>query len=232
LDVPQALLNYDLGDKVYTCAKAEALAPPEAESLVWIDPLCLVVNPPALYCLGADFDVALRPVHIRNVGASAAEPLDGYWRKVYEAVGVEAIQATVDSFVDQQHIRAYYNTHAFAIHPAKRLLGRWLDVFERLVCDPAFQAGSCKDELHQVFLHQAAFSALVASTIDPGRIRPLPPEYNYPFNLQGVLDPSRRAQALNDLVTFTYEDRGLKPDTIDDIEIREPLKTWLAKYAQ
>jgi hypothetical protein len=32
---------------------------------------------------------------------------------------------------------------------------------------------------------------------------------------------------LNDLVSITYEDRPIHPEAVTDIEIRDPLRTWL-----
>lgn len=142
------------------------------------------------------------------------------------------IETTVESFVDQEHIRAYFNTHAFAINPAKGVLQSWLAYFDRLLCDQDFQAGPCLDKLHQIFLHQAVLSALLATALAPERVRMLPPEYNYPYNLHSELPLERQAQALNDLVTLTYEDRSLNPADVEDIEIREPLRSWLAEHAK
>jgi hypothetical protein len=227
LVVPEFLLQYDFGDKVYACACAEERVPAGVHSLVWIDLSCLVVNPPVLYKLGSALDVAVRPVHIQNVGLLTADPLDAYWKKVYQSVGVEEIETEVMSFVDGRQLRAYFNTHAFATNPAKGLLRRWLACFEELVCNQEFQKGACQDKLHQIFLHQAILSALIAASFDPERVRILPSEYNYPYNLHSSLSPERRAKVLNDLVSFTYEDRLLKPDSMDDIEIYEPLRSWL-----
>jgi hypothetical protein len=231
LDVPKDLLSYHFGDKVYACARAEQLAPAGVHALVWVDPSCLVVNPPLLYGLAGEIDAALRPVHIRNVGLPETEPLDAYWEKVYETVGVQDIQAVVESFVDGQRIRAYFNTHAFAVNPAEGLLHAWLEGFEKLAGDQEFQAGTCQDNLHQIFLHQAVLSALLAVWLAPERLRILPPDYNYPYNLHQSLSPDRRAAALNDLVSFTYEGRSIIPADVADIEIREPLRSWLAQHA-
>ncbi len=231
LDVPKDLLSYHFGDKVYACARAEQLAPAGVHALVWIDPSCLVVNPPLLYGLAGEMDAAVRPVHIRNVGLPETEPLDAYWEKVYETVGVQDIQAVVESFVDGQRIRAYFNTHAFAVNPAKGLLHAWLEGFEKLAGDQEFQAGACQDNLHQIFLHQAVLSALLAVWMAPERLRILPPDHNYPYNLHQSLSPDRRAAALNDLVSFTYEGRSIIPADVADIEISEPLRSWLAQHA-
>jgi hypothetical protein len=111
------------------------------------------------------------------------------------------------------------------------LFGEWYAQFEALVCDEAFQRGACQDERHQIFLHQAVLSALIASRLEPAQMRILPSEYNYPHNLHQSVLPTRQAKALNDLVCFTYEDRSLLPDEIEDIQIHEPLRSWLAERA-
>jgi hypothetical protein len=220
--------DYYFWDKVYACARAEEMADDQVQSLIWIDPSCLVINPPLLFNLNSSYDAAVRPVHIRNVGLIAGEPLDGFWKKVYEVVGVEDVSTTVETFVDAQRIRSYFNSHAFSVDPSKGLLPRWLEYFERLVGDQRFQSTFCLDELHQIFLHQAVLSALFSTTIDAKRLKILPPEYNYPYNLHPSVPEDRRAPALNDLVCIAYEDRSLDPDLVDDINIREPLRSWLA----
>ncbi|MCP4247109.1 MAG: hypothetical protein GY778_08670, partial [bacterium] len=194
LHIPDTVRGYILASKVCACAQAEALASPETQSLVWLSPECLVVRPPVLFGLGAALDAAVRPVHIRNVGLLATEPPDAFWRGVYDAVGVSDVQTTVVSFCDAQHIRAYFNSAAFAVKPSAGLLNRWFDRFEALVRDQAFQSKACRDELHQVFLHQAILSTLVATQLDPERVRTLPPDYGYPYNLHGSVPPDRRAR--------------------------------------
>jgi len=232
LNMPDTVHDYIFGDKVYACAQAEAMATPEVQSLVWIDPTCVVVNPPLLFDLGAAFDAAVRPVHIRNVGLLATDPLDEFWQKIYATVGVNDIASTVESLADGQRLRAYFNSHGFAINPKKGLLHRWFALFEKLVCDQEFQARACADERHQIFLFQAILSALLATSLDPKRICILPPTYNYPYNLQSSLPLERRAQSLNDLVCFTYEERSIDPSEMKDIQIGEPLRAWLVAHQQ
>lgn len=231
LDVPQTVLRYWFGGKVAACAKAEERAGPGVQSLIWLNSDSLIVQPPLLFDLAGECDAAVRPVHIRNVGLLATDPVDGFWKRVYDAVGIDEPQITVESFVEGASIRAYFNTHAVAVNPSRGLLRRWLDLFEQLAGDRGFQAGACSDGLHRVFLHQAALSAVVAASLEPGRIRTLPPEYSYPYNLQSAVPPGRRAAALNDLTSVVYEKRPLDPDVMDDIEIHEPLRSWLAAWA-
>jgi hypothetical protein len=232
LTVPDTVKPNWFAGKVSACAQAEQLAGSEVQTLVWLSSDCLIIQPPLLFDLGTEFDAAVRPVHVKNIGLPASAPLDAFWKKVYETVGVPDVQTTIESFVDCQQLRAYFNSHVLAVNPARGLFRRWFDGFETLVADQDFQAGPCQDELHQIFLHQAVLSALIATILDAERVRMLPPDYSYPYNLHQQVPAERRAGALNDLVCIAYEDRPLHPDRVSDIEIHEPLRSWLAARAQ
>lgn len=227
--VPERLRGYPFASLVTACKCAEELAPAGTPALVWLDSNCLIVQPPLLFDLGSAFDAALRPVHIRNVGLPLAEPLDAFWGGIYAALGVTEVPLTVTSFIDRQELRAYFNSHAMAIRPALGLFSRWQELFEKLVADRSFQSTACGDELHRIFLFQALFSVLVATSLPPQRIRILPESYNYPYHLHDRIPAGQRAGALNDLVLVCNEDRLPHPDRVTDIEIREPLRSWLAQ---
>jgi len=227
LKVPDSVKEYLYGDKVYAGRQAEEMAGSKIRSLIWMDSSCLITHPPLLYDLNSQSDTAIRPVHIQNVGIPASAPLDGFWKKVYETVGVSDIQTTVETFVDRQLIRSYFNSHSFAVNPSIGLLHRWFYYFELLACDREFQINFCQDQQHRVFLHQAVLSTLIVTDIDTKRIRMLPSDYNYPYNLHGSVSPERKVSALNDLVSFTYESRSLDPNDVNDIKIYDPLRTWL-----
>jgi hypothetical protein len=231
LSVPDTVRRFYFADKVYACALAEEMAASAVQSLVWIDPACLIIRPPLLFGLDQSFDVAVRPVHIRNVGLPPTVPPDGFWRKIFTNVGAHDIESTVETFIEGQRIRSYFNSHAFASNPSTGLLRQWFECFETLVCDEEYQMDSCKDQAHQVFLHQAVLSTLLVTRLDPKRIRLLPPDYNYPYNLHQSVPLDRRAVMLNDLVCITYEDRSLDPRLVDDIDIHEPLRSWLIEHA-
>jgi hypothetical protein len=228
LSVQQSALDYWFGDKVHACARAEEMAASGVRSLVWVSPDCLFVRPPLLFDLGSFYDAAVRPVHIKNVGVRSDGPLDGYWKRIYGSLGVDDVEITVESFVDRQRVRAYYNTHALSVNPSKGLFRRLAESFDSLVQDDEFQFRVCSDEWHRIFLHQAILSSLVASVLEPERIRNLPPDYIYPYNLHDRVPVDRRARILNDLVCIAYEDRSLNPSVVDNIRIDEPLSSWLS----
>jgi hypothetical protein len=220
LVVDDGYRSYPFANKVYAYATAEAAAGPEIRSLVWLSLDCLVVNPPLLFDLGPSFDAAFRPVHHRNVGSPAREPLDDYWQGVYRAVGIGDMPYTVESFIDSHILRPYFNTHCFALNPAKGLGQAWWDYFRAMVTDKAFQSGPCRDELHQVFLHQAILSTLTAKLLEWERVRLLPRDYNYPLNLLSHMPPNRRAHKLNGLVNAVYEDAFPWSDCLPERRLR------------
>jgi hypothetical protein len=228
LTVPAPLAAYPFAAKVRACAVAEESAGPAAQSLVWLSLTALIINPPFLLDLGgapgvAAADVAVRPVHHRNVGSRSDEALDPYWEAIYQALAVEAMAHTVTSFADGVSIRPYFNTHCFAFNPATGLARRWWHLFAAMAADEAFQRGPCQDPLHKIFLHQAIISTLIATMLPWARVRHLPPTYNYPLNLASEIVPAQRIATLHSLVTAVYED--VFP--WDAITVEEPLRSWL-----
>jgi hypothetical protein len=223
--------GYLFAEKVTAMAKAEKLARNDYKTITWIDPMCLILKPPILYRLDEKVDAAFRPVHIQNVGLRADDPLDEYWRRIYRACGVNDIDRTVESFVDGQHLRAYFNTHAFSINPAIGLMGKWLEIFTKLVLDREFQATCCKDDRHRIFLFQAILSTLLVRELESERIRILPPLYNYPYNLQSSIPAEKRISSIGNLVSLTYEGRSINPVEITDINISQPYLEFLQKFS-
>lgn len=227
LVVEKEFSHYPFADKVYACAQAEELAGANVRSLVWLDPNCLIVNHPALFDLAPSFDAAFRPVHVKNVGSLAQETLDDFWQAIYRAADVKDAPFTVESFVDSQTLRPYYNTHCFVANPSKGLFRAWLNHFQALISDQAFQSGPCQDGQHQTFLHQAILSVLLIKLLDPGRICSLPPEYNYPLHLHRQVPSARQPQALNDLINPVYEQVFRYPGMLNGLPVRKPLQAWL-----
>jgi hypothetical protein len=229
LNTPDSSRSYFFSNKVWACAQAEKLTAQSTRSLVWLAPEVLIVQPPVGFDLAANFDAALRPVHIRNVGSLSGSLLDVFWRGVYDALGIEDVPFDVVSFVDEQRLRAYFNTAALCINPAHGIFRRWYEIFEKLVNDQAFQSAACQDDLHRIFLHQAILCPLIVTMLESEKIRMLPPVYGYPYNLQPSIGEKQRVEILNDLVCAVYEERSLHPEEMD-ITVNEPLRSWILKY--
>jgi len=219
--------RYFFADKVCACAQAEELAESNVLSMIWFNPQCLIVNPPTLFDLSPAFDVAFRPVHIRNVGSLAEEPLDPFWNAIYQTLGVDESPFTIESYVDQKRLRPYFNTHCFSIRPTKGIGQTWWETFKRMTTDQTFQAGPCQDEDHQIFLHQAILSVLAIKLLGWQRIRLLPPDYNYPLNLHQQVSKTIRPSSVNHLTCAVYEQEKPNFGLFNGMEVDEPMKSWL-----
>jgi hypothetical protein len=225
LEIEPELARYPFGAKVSACGQAEKQTQRGTTALVWLGSGCLVIRPPEQFALGPDCDVAFRPVHVANVGSPRSVPLDEYWSRVYSSVGTRDGDGSVVSLLDKQHLRPYYKTHCFAVDPELGLMNAWLERFRSLVTDEAFQSGPCRDELHRVFLHQAALSVLVTKSVVPGRVRILPPTFSYPLHFHARLDESRRVRVINDITVAAYEDDS----DLAAVPADGPLKLWLSR---
>jgi len=226
LEMNGRLRGYPLADKVYACAQLERMIGSKPQVLVWMNPECLVLRPPVEFALRPSEAIAVRPVHIKNVGSPRTEPVNDYWLTVFKALGVDPARAfAVESFVDGQKIRAYFNCGMMSIRPERDLCQAWKERFEKLALDKAFQ--QTLDKRHALFLHQAVFSAVLVARLQPSEIKMLPPDYGYPLHLHGELPSERKSGSLNDLTTVIYEEYFQDPNWADEIGIQEPLKSWL-----
>lgn len=232
-DVPR----YPLAAKVAACAEAERIVRELADdrTLAWMVPQTLVVAPPVLLDLShrnspSPSRAAFRAVHISNVGSPADEPLDDYWRHVYEAAGLDDASFSIESLVDQRSLRPYFNTHLFAVDAGLGLMAEWKALFESLIDDAAFQTGPCADERRKVFLHQAVLAALLVKRLRRGEITELPPSYSYPLHFHSDVPAEHRAEHLGRLVCPVYEGRFSFEETLRDVTLKEPLQSWFARW--
>jgi hypothetical protein len=228
LRVSNEMPRYWFTKKVLACAQAEGIAAEEEiRSLVWLSTHCLVVNQPDLFDLSPSYDAACRPVHITNVGLPVDEPLDEFWSPIFESIGLEDTELRVESFIDRQKLRPYFNTHLFVVNPSRSIFRTWRESFMAMMTDHDFQTGPCRDTRHKIFLHQAILSALVVKRLAWNRIRVLPPEYSYPLHLHQDTPLKHRWETINTLVCPVYEEEFRYPTTLNGIGVHDPLRSWL-----
>jgi len=227
LEAPADFPRYHFASKTLACAQAEALAGPQIDALVWFNPQALVIQPPMLLDLHPPYQAAFRPVHIRNIGSLADQPLDRFWCTIYDRIGLREAPYAIQSFIDGQSIRPYFNTHIFAVDPKAGILQSWWTDFVALVQDEEFQSCDCQDPLQQIFLHQAVLSVLITQRLQRDQLCFLPDEYSYPLHLHARIPDSLRARSLDQLVCPVYEDNESHPLILNDLPISPALKSWL-----
>lgn len=226
LQTPAGYPGYPFLDKVFACAQAEARGSGSASTLVWINPECLVVNPPLAFELHLPYQAALRPVHHRNIGSLAGEPLDEFWAGIYRALGLREAPFFIQSMVDGQFLRPYFNTHCFAVNSQVGLMAAWLEFFLQLIHDSPYQQLACRAPLERIFLHQAVLSTLLAQRLGQAHILSLPPTYSYPLHLHDQIPAHLQASRLDGLTVAVYEEEQY----LEALPAAEPLQAWLTKY--
>jgi hypothetical protein len=211
IQMEERLSRYPFAYKVRASAMAEQLAAGITRQLVWLDNNAVLLQPPTLFDLAPSLDLAIRPVHLRNIGSPTSEAIDPFWKKIYENAGLQSpVTESIESLVDSQTLRPYFNCCAYSIRPEKKILQAWWSLFESLVRDSSFQSGPCQDQLHRIFLHQAVFSALVTKQVEWNRIAIVPPNYWYPLHLHQRLMTAGRSLQARDVIGI-LTDAGL-PD--------------------
>jgi hypothetical protein len=230
LKMDEAVKHYLFAEKVFACAQAEELLASETQNLVWFDNECLVLHPPDELLLKGDDKVALRPVFLKNkVGLLTDAAVDEFWGRIYKETGVKTEDASVvESFVDEQKMRAYFNCQIMSVRPGLGVFREWRRIFTKLVKDQEYQKSACPDELHQIFLHQAVLSVIITSKVKTKQIHYFSKEYSYPLNLQERLPLKKKEKKIDSLTTIIYDIlwEG-KPDWESIKNMDAPLKKWL-----
>jgi hypothetical protein len=226
LSMEDRLRDYPLSGKVLSCAKAEEMASSEAHCMIWVSPNCLFLNPPSLLNLSHDYDVAIRPVHLKNIGSPVHELPDGYWKAIYRMIGVEDIPFVTESSVDHKLPRPYFNTHCFAINPGNGIMQIWREYFIKTILDGSRQIPQLQDELHRIFFHQALLSTILIKNVEKDRIFVLPPDYSYPLHLHYEIPERKRIKKPDEIVCAVYEEKS----DMNHFEMGVQCKTWLMSH--
>ena len=182
-ELDEPLHSYPFSYKVFAVSALQDFITPLPTTIIWLDPSAIILQEPGLLGLEDRRHIALRPVHVKNVGLRCDEEIDTYWSHIYNTVEVEHGDLySVKSYVDQADLYPYYNCGIYEISPHSKVLSMWWDAFSKMVLDVQFQASHCGSILHKVFLHQSIFSALICKYLSAEDVRILPPEYGYPLH--------------------------------------------------
>jgi hypothetical protein len=141
-----AFTHYGIGNKIFASARAEELA--SEDVVVFLDSDTVIVDEPRALELRDGVDAAACPVdfhhssaepesdddpfwrtRFRRVGSSGpGDPIDSYWLKMYDLLGVEP-RPFVETACSRQRIRAYFNSGLVAVRRHAGLFARWRDDF-------------------------------------------------------------------------------------------------------
>jgi hypothetical protein len=226
LQMDEKYRSFPFADKVFACAQVEEMVEKEADWLVWLNPESLVLKEPALLAASPSIGALVRPVHIKNVGVGETEKADFFWKTIFAAAATQESSVwAVESSVDRQRLKAYFNSGFMGFRPSIGIYRAWKRAFEELLVNENLLARLCPDDAHKIFLHQALMSAITVSKLREEDIQVLPPEYGYPLLLHSSIPPDRRASNLGGLVTVIHD--GRLAQLLAGIEVETQLKKWL-----
>ena len=216
---------------VSAAAIAEGMAQGEASFLTWLAADTMVLQPPIDMLLPAGKSLGACPVHLKLLGSQFNEPIDEYWGLVYRHCQVEVADIyPIQTVVDEQLVRAYFNAGLLVVRPERGLLRAWQSRFEKLAGLPEFGAFYGQNELYEIFIHQAILAGCILALLKQEELQLLPFEMNYPLHLHTRVAPFHRPKNLEQLITCRYEEYGGffgNPNLDKLIHIEQPLKDWL-----
>jgi hypothetical protein len=223
--------KFPFASLVYAAAQAESFLRGKTESLVWLLPDTLVINPPSDFYLNQGCKLAYRPVHHTLIGSIYDQPLDEFWSLVYQHCHVpEERVFPMETCVGDNTIRPYFNAGMLVVRPWVGLLTTWWDRFEALFNHPDLHSFYERDERYAIFIHQAVLAGVVLVLLEKAEMMELPATINYPLNLHHREMPAERQPAtLNDLITCRTEGVETLKNNLKGLEVKEPLKGWLGE---
>ncbi len=204
--IPDAVAWYLLVRKVFAGAHAEAEAAGKATILARLDPDTIFVDEPDEYVLPKGKSLGWRPVFHRNIGPLFDEPLDEYWRRAYEVMGVR--EETVFPMVtpaDEDVIRPYFQAGCVVVRPERGILKHWEESLVLLAGDPVIKEICQKDPSKRLFTFQAALTGAVLNTLDRGEMVAFSDRINYPLFFREMFGAKKDFHDITGVATVRYE---------------------------
>lgn len=230
-DIDPITANFPFAGYVTAASIAEGLAQGESSFLVLMASDNLVLRSPSACRLEAGKSLGACPVHLKLLGSGYDEPIDEFWSLIYQHCRVDMERIfPVQTIVDEQLIRAYFNAGLLVVRPERGLLRSWQTKFDRLYPLPEFKTFFELNELYAIFMHQAVLAGSIIAALSEKEFQQLPFEMNYPLHLHTRVTAAKRPTNLNQLITCRYEDYGESfgdAQVTGTLQIDEPMKEWL-----
>jgi len=230
-DLDEAGKGFPFVAYVTAAGIAEGLAQGEVSFLVMMATDTLILQAPTAFLLPAGKSLGGCPVHLKLLGSGFNDPVNDFWELIYHACKVDKEKIyPLQTIVDEQLVRAYFNAGLLVVRPERGLLRAWQSNFAVLYRLPEFKQFYQQHELYELFMHQTVLAASILSLLKPEEFEQFPFEVNYPLHLHSRIAVGRRPVNLKQLITCRYEDFTevfTSPDVNGLIQIDKPLMDWL-----
>ncbi len=214
---------------VYSTFRAESLAKGKTKLLAWIGINSIIINEPKHFILNEQKNLGYRPVHHTLIGSVLDDPIDDFWKYIYEKCNVSEEQVfPMKTHVDGKKLRPYFNSGFLVVRPERGLFQIWWEKYRELYKDPFFSNFYKKSDYYTIFTHQAVLSGVILANLERDEIEELPFDYNYPLNLYPESLEEYKPDNLNQMVTLRYYMNTLKDRKwMENIPLHDPLRSWV-----
>jgi hypothetical protein len=183
--------DYPLANKPLLCAYAEEMI--DTDILVFLDSDLVFFSEPKEFLLPPGYDVGIRPEHHKMIGsAGPTDPNEAYWLRLYEIAGVTQSDRFVTTTVDQQKIRAFWNSGLVAVRPEAGIFTAWKRTIEQLL-----EVGTTITK-ENWYYEQSALSATICAS--SAEVWQFSPGYNYPVHSHNVMPNAERLGSFEEMV--------------------------------
>jgi len=223
-DVPDSVLDFPFGGKVFAAGAAESRLDSGAQILVWMDSDTVILREPREFLLPDDISLGYRPVMLKNISSRYDQPVNEFWRIIFETCGTpEAHIFPMETTSDRVVIRPQFNAGLLLVRPEKGLLRAWAENFAGLYAHPAFDKYYQEHILYKIFVHQSVLSATLLAMLRRGEMHDLGPDVNLPVFLGPEREGAVTSLRYDDFKFFTG------PDWESKITLDEDRMAWLRK---
>lgn len=186
--------DYPLANKPLVCAYVEENF--ESEYFVFMDSDKILLNEPTELIFDDDFDVALRPVDVQNIGSTGeGDQNNEYWKKLYDIVGVKDKNYVITT-VGNEKILSYWNSGLISVKSEKNLFTQWKKNFIKVMDKELTPSQGT------FFVEQSVFAATVSSL--ELRVYEFSNTYNYPMHMQNNIKQEKKIKNMDDIITLHY----------------------------
>ncbi|MDA0195423.1 MAG: hypothetical protein O2887_05380 [Bacteroidetes bacterium] len=219
---------YPLANKIFASAYCEQKFDHEFDTLVFLDTDLLVLNCVSdLFNINPNHQVKVKPEERINTGQKPNEPLNVFWKMIYEHCGIHDLEKvwSVKSAVGSTQMRALYNPSLIVKKSGNGFYQQWLRNFEKVMTNiRLFEI----NYLQFYFIELSVFSATAVKMFKKEELDELSHVHNYPIHLHNTIEnPAKR---LDELTILHYHNHLRNRRELELFEIPDKYYDWLRDY--
>ena len=118
---------------VHSASEAEKMVENKSEILVWLAPNGFIIKEPKDFLLTQSKNFGYKPVHHILIGSKFDEPLDEFWKLIYDKCEVNKETVfPMKTHVDGNTLRPYINSGFLIVRPEKGFLRKYWENYKKL----------------------------------------------------------------------------------------------------